>query len=91
MTVAATATRVRVAGAAPLRMSDEGTIAGCPFTTGNSPSPCVRTEWVAPSSRVRVEGSNVLTHTTVALCLNAANVPQGTAVISEFQTRVAVQ
>jgi hypothetical protein len=91
VSVMATAKRVRILGAAPLRMNDVGMVVGCPFTVGNSPSPCVRTQWSMPSARVRVEGSHVLTHTTVALCLNAASIPQGTAVISGFQTRVSVQ
>lgn len=91
MTVTPTATRVTVDGDPPLRMGDVGTIAGCAFTIGTTPSPCLRPEWMMPSTRVRVEGAAVLTHASVALCLSAANVPQGTAIVSGFQTRVTVQ
>jgi hypothetical protein len=90
VTVTPTATRVTVDGDPPLRVGDAGTIAGCPFTIGTTPSPCVRPEWTLPSTRVTVEGAAVLTHTSVGLCMSGANVPQGTAVISGFQTRVSV-
>jgi hypothetical protein len=91
VTMTPAATRVTVDGDPPLRLGDVGTIAGCAFTIGTTPSPCVRPEWMLPSTRVRVEGAEVLTHTSVGLCLSAANVPQGTAIISGFQTRVSVQ
>lgn len=91
VTVTPTATRVRVDGDPPLRVGDVGTIADCPFTVGTTASPCLRPEWTLPSTRVRAEGTAVLTHTSVGLCMSAANLPQGTALISGFQTRVTVQ
>lgn len=90
-TVTPTATRVSVDGEAPLRTGDVSTVAGCGFTVGTAPSPCVRVEWVLPPLRVEIEGAAPLTHTTVGLCLNGPGAPQGTAVISGFQTRVTVQ
>ena len=91
VTITPTATRVSVDGDPPLRMGDAGIIAGCPFTIGTTPSPCVRPEWMLPSTRVRIEGAAALTHTSVGLCLSGASVPQGPATISGFQTRVSVQ
>jgi hypothetical protein len=91
VTMTPTATRVAVDGDPPLRMGDIGTIAGCPFTIGNTPSPCVRTEWMMPANQVTVAGAAVLTHTSVCLCISAANAPQGTAQISNFQTRVTAR
>lgn len=90
-TVTPTAARVRVDGDPPLRMGDVSTIAGCPFTIGTAPSPCVRIEWMMPAARVSIEGAAPLTHTTVGLCISAASAPQGTALISGFQTRVTAQ
>lgn len=86
-----TAVRVTVDGDPPLRLGDVGTIAGCPFTVGTTPSPCVRTEWMMPANRVTVEGAQVLIHTSVCLCISGASVPQGTAIISGFQTKVTAQ
>lgn len=91
VTMSPTATRVTVDGDQPLRMGDVGTIAGCPFTIGPTPSPCVRTEWMMPASRVTIEGAQALLHTSVAMCVSAAGAPQGTAIISGFQTKVTAQ
>jgi hypothetical protein len=91
VTMTPTAVRVAVDGDPPLRIGDLGTIAGCPFTIGSTPSPCVRTEWMMPANRVTVEGAAVLTHTSVCLCISAASAPQGTAVISNFQTRATAR
>lgn len=91
VTMTPTAVRVTVDGDPPLRMGDVGTIAGCPFTIGTTPSPCVRTEWMMPANRVKIEGAAVLTHTSVALCISAASAPQGTAITSGFQTRVTAR
>lgn len=91
VTMTPTATRVTVDGDQPLRVGDVGTIAGCPFTIGTTPSPCTRTEWKMPANRVSVEGAAVLLHTSVALCLNAAGAPQGTALVNGFQTKVTAQ
>jgi hypothetical protein len=44
-----------------------------------------------PAARVTVESSAVLLSSSIALCTNAANAPQGTALISGFQTRVQAQ
>ena len=83
-----TAVRVKVGGKPPLRVSDPVTIAGCPFTVSGAPSPCLRVQWLMPATTVRVEGAAVLLSSSVGLCVNAAGAPQGTALVSGFQTRV---
>lgn len=90
-TVMPSAVRTAVDGDPPLRMGDVATIAGCAFNVGGSPSPCVRIEWMLPSSRVTIEGAAPLLHTSVGLCVSGANAPQGTAVISGFQTKVTAR
>lgn len=90
-TVTPTSVKVAIDGDPPLRLGDVSTIAGCPFTIGTTPSPCVRIEWMMPAARVTVEGAAPLTHTSVGLCLSGASAPQGTALVSGFQTRVSVQ
>jgi hypothetical protein len=90
-TVTPTAVRVAVDGDPPLRLGDVSTVAGCPFTVGSAPSPCVRIEWTMPAARVTIEGAAPLTHASVGLCMSGASAPQGTALITGFQTRVTAQ
>jgi hypothetical protein len=91
VTVAPRATRVALAGNAPLLVDDTAVISACPFTVSGAPSPCLSVQWVMPAVRVMVESSAVLLSTSVALCKNAASAPQGTALVSGFQTRVQAQ
>jgi hypothetical protein len=91
VTVAPRATRVALGGKPPLLVDDANAIAACPFNVSGAPSPCLRVQWAMPSTRVTVESSPVLLSSSIALCLNAANAPQGTALVSGFQTRVQAQ
>jgi len=90
VTVAPRATRVSLAGKPPLLVDDTAVIAACPFVAG-APSPCLSVRWVMPATRVTVESSPVLLSSSIALCLNVANAPQGTALLTGFQTRVQAQ
>lgn len=78
----------RAAGSPVLVATDTFIIAGCPFTLpGPTPSPCVQVQWVVPDSRVRINGSPTLSQSSVGLCISAAGVPQGTAIVISTQTR----
>ena len=88
VTMAPRATRVALAGQPPLLVDDTSVIAACPFNVSGAPSPCLRVQWTLPATRVTVESSPVLLSSSVALCVNGAGAPQGTALISGFQTRV---
>ena len=90
-TVVPTAVRTVVDGDPPLRESDVSTIAGCAFNVSGAPSPCVRVEWMLPAARVTFEGGAPLVHTSVGMCMSGANAPQGTAIITGFQTKVTAQ
>jgi len=82
--------RVRVGGTFALLATDSFVIAGCPFTVPPStPSPCLTIRWSGPATGDSVSRTPVLLQTSVGLCLNASNVPQGTAVVSGVQTRVS--
>lgn len=85
--------RVSLGGQPPYVVDDFAApaIAGCAFTVGGAPSPCLRLQWLAPATRVTVGGSPVLLSSSVGLCLNAAGAPQGTAIVSGFQTKVQGQ
>jgi hypothetical protein len=83
------ATRVSLGGNPPLRTVDPVTITGCGFNVSGAPSPCVRVEWQLPATRVQVESAPVLLSSSVGLCMNVAGAPQGTAMLSGYQTKVA--
>jgi hypothetical protein len=90
-TVVPRSTKVTLGGKPPLLVDDVATIAGCSFNVSGAPSPCLRLQWVMPAVRVMVEGSPVLLSSSTGLCLNAAGAPQGTALVTGFQTRVSAQ
>lgn len=82
-------TRVKVGGGFALLATDTFIVAGCPFTVPpGSPMPCLTIQWTAPATRDTVSGTPVLLQTSVGLCLNATNAPQGTAIVSGVQPRV---
>ena len=91
VTVAAQATRTALSGQPPLRVDDTAVISACPFNVSGAPSPCLSVQWVMPATRLSVDSSPLVLSSSVAMCLNAANAPQGTALISGFQTRVQGQ
>jgi|RhiMethySRZTD1v2_1073278.scaffolds.fasta_scaffold552842_2 hypothetical protein len=82
---------VTLGGKAPLLVDDVATIAGCSFNVSGSPSPCLRVQWQMPATRITIESSAPLLSSSIGLCLNAAGAPQGTAIVSGFQTRVQGQ
>ena len=73
VTAVAAHTRVKAAGDfAVARSTDTFVIAGCPFTLGPSPHPCVRVSGLAqPSRRSRLAGDASLTEDSVGFCLAA--------------------
>ncbi len=83
--------RAKLGGKPPLLADDLVTIAGCAFNVSGAPSPCLRVQWLMPATRVKIEGAPVLLSSSVGLCVNAAGAPQGTAILSGFQTRVRGQ
>lgn len=88
VTVAPRSTRVTLGGKPPLLVDDIATVAGCAFNISGAPSPCVRVQWLMPATRMTVEGSPVLLSTSIGLCVSAAGVPQGPAIVIGYQTRV---
>lgn len=77
--------------AAVLLESDIHTITGCPFTVGNSPSPCVRIDWSGGASMVKVNGTAVLLKTSIGQCLNGAGGLQGMAVVVNTQMKASAR
>ena len=69
--------------------TDVHSVAGCVFNVSGSPSPCVTVRWQAGATQVSINGTPVLTQSSVGLCYNAANAPQGSAVIANTQQKAS--
>jgi hypothetical protein len=76
-----------VQGAPMLLLSDVHTIAGCAFAPGGVAMPCLTIQWLTGGTQSAIGGVPALLQTSVGLCLNAAQVPQGTAIVVQAQTQ----
>ena len=81
-----TNTEALIDGAPALLLTDVHPIVGCPFTPV-AYSPCVVIRWVTAATRTSFRNVPVLLQTSVGLCLNAAQVPQGTAIVLQVQQK----
>lgn len=89
LTIIAANPRVTVSGMPVAVLTDQGVVAGCPFTIpGPKPQPCVTTRWIAGATRVVAGGQPVLINPPVAICQSPEQIPNGPPVISGSQTRV---
>jgi ABC-type amino acid transport system permease subunit len=79
-------TEALIDGAPALLQTDVHPVVGCPFTPV-AYSPCVTIRWVTAATQTSVRNVPVLLQTSVGLCLNAAQVPQGTAIVVQVQQR----
>lgn len=80
---------VKVGGKFVLLVNDTMIIGGCSFNVFGAASPCLTIQWTAPAASDTVNGTPVLLESSVGMCLNAANTPQGTAIVSGVQTKVS--
>lgn len=78
-------------GAPALLETDVHPVVGCPFTIGPKYSPCVRIEWSAGSKQVAVNGTPVLTRSSVGKCFGAEGAVQGVATIANTQPKVSAR
>jgi hypothetical protein len=69
-------------GSPVLLESDIHVVIGCPFFAGPAYSPCVTVQWVSTEESLTVAKTRVLTATSIGKCLNAAQVPQGLAIVT---------
>jgi uncharacterized Zn-binding protein involved in type VI secretion len=88
VSVVSSNSRVLVSGAPVATLGDQYSIAGCPFVVGNKPQPCIKVQWLAPATRVLVNGQPAILHTSAGLCLSAEQIPQGPPLVTATQTRV---
>ena len=80
--------RVRVGSAFALVVGDTGVVAGCPFFIGLKPSPCVLVQWVSGSAGARA-GTPLVNKSGFGICQSPEGAPQGIALISNTQSKVA--
>jgi hypothetical protein len=69
--------RVLVSGQPVVTLADTFLIAGCVFTVGTKPQPCVRVQWLVPATRVFVNGAPAILQTSSGICLSADQIPNG--------------
>ena len=80
-------TQALVDGAPVLLLTDQHTIVGCTFAPGGVPSPCVTIQWITGATQSLIGGIPALLQTSVGLCLNAFQAPQGPAIVVQTQTK----
>lgn len=87
--------RVTVDGAAAALATDQFIISGCTFQipagVTTVPSPCLTVRWVLTDMRATVDKTATLSKTSVGLCQNAQQLPQGKVIISNTQSKVSSQ
>ena len=88
VTAITTNTRVLLGGQPALTMADTYTIAGCAFTVGPKPQPCVLARWIVPAVRVRINGQQAILQSSVGLCQSAEQIPAGPPTVVVTQVRV---
>lgn len=77
----------RVDGAPVLLETDVHPVVGCTFFSGPTYMPCVLIRWSAGAAQTKVRGVPVLLQSSVGICCNAAQAPQGVAIVVQTQTR----
>ena len=80
-------TLAAVDGAPMLLQTDLHPVIGCTFAPGGVYTPCVLIRWASGAAQTKINGVPVLLQNSVGLCLNAAQVPQGTALVVQVQTQ----
>src|SRR5436190_24243631 len=79
-------TRVMAGGAFAALATDFYLVRGC--LSGN---PCATVQWILPDMRTKVNGLPTLSRSSIGLCLDSLQFPQGTVVIINTQPRMQSQ
>ena len=77
-----------VSGQPVATLADTSLVAGCAFTVGPKPQPCIKVQWLTPAVRVTVGGQPALLQTSPGLCQSAEQIPQGPPTVVAGQVRV---
>src|SRR5262245_42810263 len=76
---------VKIQNLPALLVTDIHTVVGCPFVVGTVKSPCVTVRWMVGATQTNVHNVAVLLQTSVGLCYNPTQVPQGPPVVMQVQ------
>jgi len=79
-------TLMKIDQAYALLQTDVHSVAGCPFMKGTTPSPCLTVTWITGATQTKVNQIPVLLQNSTGLCQSATG-PQGTAIITNVQTK----
>ena len=74
-------------GAPALLQTDVHPIVGCTFAPGGVYTPCITIRWVTGATQMQIRSVPLLLQNSVGLCINAAQAPQGVALVVQVQTR----
>ncbi|MES9901733.1 MAG: hypothetical protein ABW168_03505 [Sedimenticola sp.] len=89
VTLATSTSKVLIDNTAPLAMGDKGTVAGCAFTIpSGKPQPCVTALLTRASAKVFTDNKPLLLMNPGDICQSAEQLPQGTVVWSNIQSKV---
>jgi hypothetical protein len=83
-----TNTRVKAMSDYLMRTSDTFAITNCPLNVAGAPHPCVRVQWVQPTTRSQVQSDSTITKDNVGLCIAGDQAVQGTVTVAFTQPRV---
>jgi uncharacterized Zn-binding protein involved in type VI secretion len=91
VTIIPSSPRVLVSGQPVATLADTTLVAGCAFTVGPKPQPCIKVQWIAGAVRVLIGGQPALLQTSLGLCLSAEQIPAGPPTVVAGQVRVKGQ
>ncbi len=87
-----TNSRVKVGGAFGALANDQYLISGCPFQipagVTTIPSPCLTVRWILTDMRAKVNSTPTLSMSSIGLCQNAQQLPQGLVMKVNTQPKV---
>jgi hypothetical protein len=82
-----TNTEALIDGAPALLETDVHPVVGCTFWSGPAYMPCVLIRWSAGATQAKLHGVPVLLQSSVGVCYNGLQAPQGVALVVQTQTR----
>lgn len=80
-------TEALIDGAPALLETDVHPVVGCTFFSGPNPMPCLIIRWTCGAVQTRLHGVGFLLSSSVGVCYNALQAPQGVAIVVQTQTR----
>ena len=88
LAILVTSNTVSVVDGAPVLLeTDLHPVVGCVFAPGGVLTPCVLIRWSAGATMTKVYGIPVLLQSSIGVCYNAMQAPQGVALIVQTQQR----